>query len=114
MASTHTAIPRRTHTILSPPRLLRSILWHTKPQFTHTPEHAPERITEIRCANFFLQKADCQRVESLNMFLKALARKVGVAFKDVNDNRSPGNYVTLLSLLLKQDEGANYIGTQPI
>jgi hypothetical protein len=48
------------------------------------------------------------------MFLKALAREVGVAFKDINDNRSPGNYVTLLSLFLEQDEGADYIGTQAV
>lgn len=44
------------------------------------------------------------------MFLEALLGEIRVTFQDVDDDRSPGDNVALLSLVVEDDEGADDVG----
>ena len=88
----------------------RYILRHAESELTNAAEHAPERSAQVRGADLLLQQPDRQWIECVNVFLEAFSREIGVAFEHVDNNRPPGDYVTLLSFFFEDDERANDVG----
>jgi hypothetical protein len=95
------------------PSPLLHILRHVELNLPNASEHAPQRIPEI-IADFLLKQADGKWVERLQVLGEGVLGKVGVAFEHVDDDGAPGDDVTLLGFVVKEDEGADYVGAEAV
>lgn len=67
---------------------------------TNTPEQTLQRKANL-WSQVSAEKIDGERIKCVDVFIKSVSRKVGVALHDVDDHRPPGDDVPLLRVLVE-------------
>lgn len=92
---------------------LRRRRWRsqTQPHYSYPAKQGLKGDADFR-TKIAAKQIKAQRIKGVDVLIKAFRREIGVTLENVNDNRTPCDYIPMLRVFVEADKASNDVGAE--